>query len=114
MDKSILFHVKYTIAVVKFKLHQGQIHGLFALCIMFRSLQFTSAHSLRFASPRISLAVCMQPKCCGQCLEALREFRHFCRSRRIYKLLMLLQTSQTRYSIDKRQGDHSNRTDSML
>ena len=61
MDKSILFHVKYTIAVVKFKLHQGQIHGFFALCMMFRSLQFASAHSLRFASPRISLAVCTQP-----------------------------------------------------
>ena len=62
MDKSILFHAKYTIAVVKFILHQGQIHGFFALCMMFRSLQFASAHSLRFASPRISLAVCTQPK----------------------------------------------------
>ena len=65
MDKSILFHAKYTIAVVKFILHQGQIHGFFALCMMFRSLQFASAHSLRFASPRISLAVCTQPKFSG-------------------------------------------------
>ena len=47
--------------MVKFKLHQGQIHGFFALCMMFRSLQFAPAHSLRFASPRISLAVCTQP-----------------------------------------------------
>ena len=49
MDKSILFDVKYTIAVVQFKIHQGQIHGFFALCMMFRSLEFASAHSLRLA-----------------------------------------------------------------
>ena len=60
MDKSIIFRVTYTIAVLKFKLHQGQIHGVFALfdvpftSVRFSSLQFASVRfsSLQFASVR--------------------------------------------------------------